>query len=62
MNELKLKIGDDVSLNAKVIGLSESHNPILQFKSGIKVLVRITDINTWHPNVESDGIDHRKGN
>lgn len=62
MEELNLKIGDDVSLNAKVIGLSESHNPILQFKSGIKVLVRITDINTWHPQRIEDGEDHRKGN
>lgn len=57
-----MKIGDDVTLNGKIIEVSASGNPIIELKSGIKMLVKSTDINTWHPNKKNDGIDHRKGN
>jgi dsDNA-specific endonuclease/ATPase MutS2 len=57
-----MKIGDDVTLNGKIIEVSASGNPIIELKSGIRMLVKSTDINTWHPNKKSDGIDRRKGN
>ena len=57
-----MKIGDDVTLNAKIIAMSESKNPIIELKSGVKMLVKASDINTWHPSREDDGTDHRKGN
>lgn len=41
-----MNIGDEVTVNAKVIGLSESGNPIIQFSSGVRVLVKKEDINT----------------
>lgn len=58
----ELKKGDIVTLNAEVIGVTGSGNPIVRFNSGVKVLVKYSDINTVHPKIELDGIDKRKGN
>lgn len=55
-------VGDDVSLNAKVITVSVSGNPIVEFKSGVRVLVRESDLNTIHPYKEPSKEDVRKGN
>lgn len=57
-----MNIGDEVTVNAKVIGLSESGNPIIQFSSGVRVLVKKEDINTIRPAMSWDGVvDKRKG-
>jgi len=45
-------IGEEVSLNAKVITISASGNPVIEFKSGIRVLVRESDLNEAHPYKE----------
>ena len=55
-------VGDEVSLNAKVITVSVSGNPIVEFKSGVRVLVRESDLNTIHPYKEPSKEDMRKGN
>ena len=62
MHEYKFQTGDIVTLNADVIGVTESGNLIIRFRSGVKVLVKASDINTVHPKIEHDGIDKRKGN
>lgn len=62
MSKYKFQTGDIVTLNADVIGVTESGNLIIRFKSGVKVLVKASDINTVHPKIELDGIDKRKGN
>lgn len=62
MNEYKFQTGDIVTLNADVIGVTKSGNLTIRFKSGVKVLVKASDINTVHPKIELDGIDKRKGN
>lgn len=54
-----MNIGDEVTVNAKVIGLSESGNPIIQFSSGVRVLVKKEDINTIRPATRWDGVDKR---
>lgn len=61
MSKYKFQKGDIVTLNADVIGVTESGNLIVRFKSGVKVLVKASDINTVHPKIELDGIDKRKG-
>ena len=58
----ELKKGDIVTLNAEVIGVTGSGNPIVRFNSGVKVLVKYSDINTIRPAVKVDGKDKRKGN
>ena len=58
----ELKKGDIVTLNAEVIGVTGSGNPIVRFNSGVKVLAKYTDINTIRPAVKVDGEDKRKGN
>lgn len=54
-------IGDDVSLNAKVVTVSVSGNPVIEFKSGVRVLVRESDLNTIHPYTPIPEVDERKG-
>lgn len=58
----ELKKGDIVTLNAEVIGVTGSGNPIVRFNSGVKVLAKYSDINTIRPAVKVDGEDKRKGN
>lgn len=55
-------VGDEVSLNAKVITISASGNPVVEFKSGVRVLVRESDLNTIHPYCPPPEKDERKGN
>lgn len=62
MNEYKFQTGDIVTLNADVIGVTESENLIIRFRSGVKVLVKTSDINTVHPKIELEETDKRKGN
>ena len=58
----KFQKGDIVTLNAEVIGVTGSGNPIIRFNSGVKVLVKYSDVNTIRPAVKVDKEDHRKGN
>ena len=55
-------IGDDVTLNARVIGVTLSGNPIVKFPSGTRVLVKESDIVAIRPQVVVSTEDHRTGN
>lgn len=59
---MQINVGDDVTINAVVVDITESGNAIIKLKKGGKVLVSPEEINTIRPKVESDGVDHRKGN
>ena len=54
-------VGDEVSLNARVITVSVSGNPVVEFKSGVRVLVKESDLNTIHPYRTPPEKDERKG-
>ena len=62
MEDYKLKIGDDVTINATIVGVTPNNNPIIKLESGIKFLVKETDINTICPKSEPPKEDMRKGN
>lgn len=62
MEDYKLKIGDDVTINATIVGITPNNNPIIKLGSGIKFLVKETDINTIYPKPEPPKVDMRKGN
>ena len=55
------KIGDIVTLNATIIGITSSKNPIVKLDSGIKFLIRESDINSIRPKPEGSKEDMRKG-
>lgn len=57
-----VNVGDEVTLNAIVVAVSESGNPIIKINSGYKFLIRETDINTIYPKPEPPKEDMRKGN
>ena len=57
-----VNVGDEVTLNAIVIAVSESGNPIIKINSGYKFLVKDSDINTVRPRIEIPDTDMRRGN
>ena len=57
-----VNVGDEVTLNAIVVAVSESGNPIIKINSGYRFLVRETDINTICPKIEIPEKDMRRGN
>lgn len=61
MEEIKFKKGDEVTFNATVIGVTESGNPIVKFNSGIRMLLKKSDVNTVHPYDEPPKVDKRRG-
>ena len=40
----RMNIGDEVIIAAKVVGITESNNPIIQVKSGVRMLIKESDI------------------
>ena len=47
-----MDVNDEVTLNATIIKMSEAGNPIIQTPSGIRMLVRPSDIVTVRPPVK----------
>lgn len=39
-----MKVGDKVIIKAEIIAISEAGNPIIKTESGVKMLVKKTDI------------------
>ena len=42
--EQEFEVNDIVTINAKVIAISEAGNPIIQFPCGVKCLIKARDI------------------
>ena len=57
-----INIGDDVTINAVIVDVTESGNYVVKLKKGGKVLVCPDEVNTVRPKVKTDGVDKRKGN
>lgn len=62
MDEHIFSVGDEVTINATVIHVTASGNPIVKLKGGYKFLIKPSDINTIHPFSEIPKEDMRKGN
>lgn len=56
-----MNIGDEVIIAAKVVGITESNNPIIQVKSGVRMLIMESDIKAIHPYQPVPEKDERKG-
>ena len=56
-----MNIGDEVIISAKVVGITESNNPIIQVKSGVRMLINESDIKFIHPYQPVPEKDERKG-
>lgn len=39
-----MKIGDKVLIKAEIVGITEADNPIIKTESGIKMLVKKSDV------------------
>lgn len=46
-----MNIDDEVTINAVIIGMTESGNPIIKTPAGVKMLVKASDIVTVRPPV-----------
>lgn len=57
----KYQKGDEVTINALVIAVSESGNPIVRLKNGMRLLVKDSDITSVHPYDEPPKEDKRRG-
>ena len=57
----RMNIGDEVIISAKVVGITESNNPIIQVKSGVRMLIKESDIKSIHPYQPVPEKDERKG-
>ena len=57
----KYQKGDEVTINAIVINLSESGNPIVRLKNGMRLLIKDSDITSVHPYDEPPKEDKRRG-
>ena len=67
-NSMDIKPGDEITMNGTVVSsipnLLDYNNPmiVVRLNSGIDIHIYEKDINTIHPYVERDDVDHRKGN
>ena len=57
----KYQKGDEVTINAIGINVSESGNPIVRLKNGMRLLVKDSDITSVHPYDEPPKEDKRRG-
>ena len=57
-----MHVGDIVTVNATIVGVTAGNNPIIQLDSGVRILVKESDINTMHPYQPIPETDERKGN
>ena len=62
MEEYKFNISDEITVNAKVVDITQAGNLIIKIPSGNKFLIKKSDVNTVHPIQEISDIDMRKGN
>ena len=56
-----INVGDEVTVNAVVVGITAGGNPVIKLKSGNRFLIKESDINTIRPKVIVGEEDMRKG-
>lgn len=59
---MELNVGDEVTINAQIINITANGNPVIKLKSGIKFLIKPSDIVTICPYLERSDVDMRRGN
>ena len=47
-----MNVDDEVTINAVIIGMTESGNPIIKTPAGVKMLVKASDVVTVRPPVK----------
>ena len=62
MNGYEPRIGDEVIISAKIVGITVNHNPIIKTNSGVRFLIKESDIKSIRPYIETSTEDLRKGN
>ena len=55
-----MNINDEVTISGRVIAITESNNPIIELKSGIRFLVKTSDIKSIHPYKAPSRTDQRR--
>lgn len=53
-----MNVNDEVTINAIVVGVTESGNPIIKTPSGVRMLVKASDVVTVRPPID---IPKKKG-
>lgn len=56
-----MNINDEVTISGRVIAITDSDNPIIELKSGIRFLVKTSDIKSIHPYKAPSRTDQRRG-
>lgn len=59
--EKQVKAGDEITINATIVELTASGNPIIKIPSGGKFLIKASDVNTIHPHKSNPKEDMRRG-
>lgn len=59
---MKLKVGDEVTVNGTIVEISPSGNAVVKLAKGTRVLVSPAEINTVHPYKKPSKEDKRRGN
>ena len=57
-----MQVGDDVTVNGKIVAGLDGRTILIQLKSGAYALIHDEDVNTIRPKVKSCGEDQRRGN
>lgn len=48
-----MNVNDEVTINAVIIGMTESGNPIIKTPAGVKMLIKASDVVTVRPQVKA---------
>ena len=59
---MKLKVGDEVTINGTIVEITSSGNAVVKLDKGTRVLINPAEINTVHPYKKPSKEDKRKGN
>ena len=57
-----INIGDEITICAEIVDITQSGNYVVKLKKGGKMLVCPEEVKTVRPKIENDGVDKRKGN
>ena len=55
-----INIGDEITINTTIIGITAGGNPIIKLNSGNRFLIKESDINAIHPYREINKEDMRE--
>jgi preprotein translocase subunit YajC len=59
---MKLKVGDEVTVNGTIVEITPSGNAVVKLTKGTRVLINPAEVNTIHPYKKPSKEDKRRGN